>query len=230
MAGGILRLPGYASFCGYAFLIFLFSSACPFLFGLVQIKVMGFGNDTVWLMGVVLLAGALLGSYTCGTLVDRLGTRSVFTVVHLGFVAVIFLFMLRGGPSWLAVAAVGVASFLFSLLRAAINVAFNVEMLNLVPKENKSLATSLCKAVMHLGEALSGFLAAWLIRWGGIPENWTLWGRQLSAYDAVLFLYAGMILVTVAVPMGVPLPRWLVPARAQPALARVRPSWGRTRS
>ncbi len=199
----ILRIPGYRSFCIYAFAVLFLTSSWPYLFSLVHIEVFGFGGNTVWLLGVVMLFGSLVGSLIAGTWIDRLGPRPIFTLVHVGFAMVAILFFVRGQNSWITLLGASMSCFLFTLVRSAANVAFHVVVLNFVPQQNKSLATSICKAVMHLGEGGSSFLAASVIRF--VKHD----PLSNSAYGSVLATYAVLVLLAVMVPiLGTRLP-WL---------------------
>jgi len=195
--GSILRSAGYLPFCAYLFIISLFTGGCLAIFSLVEKQVLGMGDSTVMILASLTMIGSVIGYYFGGKAVDRLGTKPVFLICHFGYGASLLLFVLRDSlflpPLYLLAATHAV----FGGLVAAGSIAFSTEMLALIPAVRKSLSTSICTTMTVAGAALSGLLAAWGIRLGIFAESWKLAGGSLSAYDAVLLVYAVLVVLMV---------------------------------
>ncbi|HYF52341.1 MAG TPA: MFS transporter, partial [Planctomycetota bacterium] len=149
---GIVRVPGYASFCCYVFLITLSTANAPNLFALIAKDALHYGDQTIVWMGNALMIGAVLGFWLGGKAVDRLGTKIVFLLAHFVFGLVLLGFLLRialpevAVPFWL-----GVLNFIFGLVSAASSIAISTEMMALIPQRNKSLSTGLLQTLQVAG-------------------------------------------------------------------------------
>lgn len=199
--GTIVRSGGYLPFCAYLFIIALFSGGCPVLFGLVEKRVLELGDGAVMLLANLTMIGSVIGYYIGGKAVDRVGTKSVFLICHFGYGFSLALFVARNSFPVSPLVVIGVAHAVFGALLAAGSIAFSTEMLALIPPARKSLSTSICTTMSQAGTALSGLLGAWSIRLGLFADTWTLAGHARSAYDAILLVYAVMI-VLMAVTLG----------------------------
>lgn len=197
----ILRSAGYLPFCSYLFIIGLFTGGCLTLFGLVEKRVMAMGDSLVMTLANLTMVGAVLGFYLGGKAVDRIGTKPVFLICHFGYGATLILFVMRDYLGLPALAVMAIAHVLFGGLTAAGSIAFSTEMLALVPPVRKSLSTSICTTMTMVGTALSGLLGAWGIRLGLFAESWAMGGSTRSAYDAVLLVYA-VLIVLMTVTLG----------------------------
>ena len=199
--GVILRSGGYLPFCAYLFIIALFTGGCVAMFGLVEKQVLKMDDSLVMILANLTMIGAVIGYYFGGKAVDRVGTKPVFLICHFGYGASLVLFVMRDSlflPPLYQLAAV---HMVFGGLAAAGSIAFSTEMLALIPAVRKSLSTSICSTMLTAGAALSGLLGAWGIRLGIFAESWNLAGGSRSAYDAVLLVYAVMI-VLMTVTLG----------------------------
>lgn len=210
-----LTTPGYVSFISYIFLLALFTMGCPIIFGLIEKNFLGFGDDIVVLMGLLHMVGGVFGFWVVGRAIDRSGTRLVFTLCHFGYAAVILLYLVRGLFGTPVVYAVAPLRFLFGFIFACASCAISTELLALIPPRNKSMSTTLCTTLLRAGRALSGLLAGWVLDLGFIRETWTLWGLDLSDYDALLLVY-GVMVTLLVVTLG------LVPSVMGGALRRDR--------
>jgi len=214
--GTVLRSPGYASFGSYVFLILLFTSGSPSVFGLLEKRVLEFGDDLVASMGLLITLGSILGYALGGRAIDRFGTRLVFVACHLGFGATLALFLVRDSVSLLPTAVyIGALNLLFGLVVATSSVTFSSELLAVMPAAHKSLAGAVYSTVYYIANGLAGVVWAALLRLGVLNESWRLFGNTLSAYDSVLLLCAVMVvfliitltLVPAVIRKTEPLPR-----------------------
>ncbi len=197
--GELLRAEGFASFNAYVFLLMLFTAGCPFLFGLIEKRVMGWGDNRVVWMGNMIMVGSIVGFYLGGKAIDSFGSKRVFLVCHFGFAAVIFLFMGRAfvhHPLHL-ILIVGALNFLFGLIYATSSIAISTEMMGLIPHHNKSLSTSITMVLMHGGAAMSGLICSSSVKLGLLAEQWTFHGATLYDYDSILLAYGVMIALLV---------------------------------
>ncbi len=56
-----LRRDGFMPFCAYLFLLSLFTVGCPVLFGLVEKRELGFGDNVIVWLGTLGMVGAVIG-------------------------------------------------------------------------------------------------------------------------------------------------------------------------
>jgi len=199
--GSILRSGGYLPFCAYLFIIALFTGGCLTMFGLVEKQVLGMGDSKVMMLANLTMIGAVIGFYFGGKAVDRIGTKPIFLMCHFGYGASLALFVMRDNLFLPPLYLLAMIHAVFGGLAAAGSIAFATEMLALIPAVRKSLSTSICTTMTMAGAALSGLLGAWGIRLGLFAESWTLAGGSRSAYDAVLMIYA-VLIVLMTVTLG----------------------------
>ena len=197
LTGIILRTEGFSSFCAYVFLLALVTAGCPAIFGLVEKRVLGLGDNVVVWLGSTTMIGAVLGYLFGGKSVDRWGTKPVFVVCHFAYGLLLFSYVGRGFFGNLSLLFLFVVHALFGLIQASSSIALSTELLALVPLENKSFSTSINQGLLRLGMALSGLVCAWSIRLGALKSEWQLGGHRLSAYDTVLIAYAVMVMLLV---------------------------------
>jgi MFS family permease len=181
----VLRLPHFAPFCSYCFLLVLFTTVPPTLFTVIEKTFMKLGDDTVVMLSTTTMIGQLVGYMACGLIVDRLGTKPVFTLAHLGFAAALLLFPLRAltGDSILCLAAL---HMLYGVTFAASSVAMTAELFSLIPNKRKSLSAAIQLTLQGVGVGLSTMIPAACISLGFLKDRWTLLGSDVSAYDAIL--------------------------------------------
>ena len=199
--GTILRSGGYLPFCAYLFIIALFTGGCLMMFGLVEKQVLGMDDSKVMILANLTMIGSVIGFYFGGKVVDRIGTKPVFLICHFGYGMSLMLFVMRDSLFLPSLCLLAVVHTVFGGLVAAGSIAFSTEMLALIPVVRKSLSTSICITMTLAGAALSGLLGAWGIRLGIFAESWILAGGTRSAYDAVLMVYA-VLIVLMTVTLG----------------------------
>jgi MFS family permease len=192
-----INATGYISFCAYVFLLSLCTMAYPMLFGLIEKKVLGLGDNQVVWLGSITAVGAIAGFFLGGKAVDRFGTRPVFLICHFGYALVGLGYLLRDAWPGSAMVAVWTLHFLFGVVMASSSIAITSEMLALIPAENKSLTTSICNTLYRGGHALSAILAAWALDSGMLNDAWTLAGLPMSGYDSILLLWSVAVVVLV---------------------------------
>lgn len=201
----ILRSPGIMSFGSYIFLRSLVATGAPALFALLEKNVLGFGDNQVAWVGTLFMVGAIPGYWLGGRMVDRYSPRPVFLFCHFSIAAVYSLFLFRGWmplPEKMGLLILaGAANLAFGFNLGASSVAISTETLALIPKENKSVATSIIRLLQRIGGALSGALAAWVLDTGMLSEKWNLFGKEVSQYDAVLLTW-GILIVLFVVTLG----------------------------
>lgn len=191
----VLAVSGYIRFNGYLFLITLFTAAVPVVFGLMQKDVFKFTPAQITLMGSLFLVGSVIGCWQGGYMVDRFGTRWVFLVSNVAYAAVMLAMLARHWVPWSLPAHAGGCSLVFSLIGGLAGVALTSEILALIPAANKSLSTGFSMTLLNGAVALSGLFVARSIGWNIFPGGWRMLGRTYTAYDALLLLFAGMILL-----------------------------------
>lgn len=194
----------FMAFNAYVFLLSLFTAGCPALFGLVEKGVVGLPDSQVAWLGTLMMAGAVTGYVAAGRAVDRIGTKLVFLTCHLGYGAILLLFVVRGLSPIGPFATLGALRFAFGLVLALSSVAMSAEMLALIPPHNKAISTSVHITMARAGAGASGILAGWVIDAGMLRETWQAWGLTLSNYDALLLGGGTMVVVLVVTLSLVP--------------------------
>ncbi|MBA3709976.1 MAG: MFS transporter, partial [Planctomycetes bacterium] len=172
----VLRAPGYASFCCYAFLITLVTFSAPNLFVLIEKQTLHYGDQRIVWMGNLLMLGSVFGFLIGGRMVDRKGTKFVFLLSHFSFGLVLFSFLLRDLVPVPMMYWTGLLNFLYGAVQAASSIAISTEMLALIPPASKALSTGLCSTLLVAGNALSGMLVSGAIALGIFREGWLFIG------------------------------------------------------
>ncbi|MFH1007536.1 MAG: MFS transporter [Candidatus Latescibacterota bacterium] len=172
----IFRLEGFASFSCYLFLLTLFTANSGVLLGLIEKKILFYGDGLVVWMANLSMIGSLLGFLIGGWIVDRVGTKSVFLACHFSFGAILSLSLFRGLFQIPSVLVMGPTHFLFGVVISALSIALSTEILALLPKENKSLAAAAMATLQYGGMGVSGMLSAWVLGAGLLRDTWSLWG------------------------------------------------------
>ncbi|MCP4107431.1 MAG: MFS transporter [Desulfobacteraceae bacterium] len=197
----VVSIPGYMPFCSYVFLLTLFTGACHLIFGLLEKDVLNFSEYQIVMMGNLLFAGNLIGFYFGGRMIDRYGTKFVFLFCHLSFAVILFLFVGRSIFPLPVIVTVGFLSVCFGSARAATGIAVTTEMMALIPKENKSLSTSLNFTLIAAGTTLSGMISGKAVELNILNKSWKLFGLTMSEYDTLL-LGCGIMVILLIVTLG----------------------------
>ena len=197
---GIIRIPGYISFCSYIFLFSVITGAIPNLAGLLQREFLGFSDSLLVVMGNLLTAGTIIGFALGGKMVDRAGTHPVFLTAHIIIPLTLAAMLLRGFLPVPAIA-IGTGIFIYGSMQGAFGIAGTSELLALIPPENKSFTTGINLTLGAAGVTLSNILSGQLLRHNMLHAEWILFGNRMSAYDTILAVL--MILIALlAVTLG----------------------------
>jgi MFS family permease len=195
------RRQGFLGYCSYLFLLLLSVGAAQSIFGLIEKKVLNFTDGQVVWLGTTTMVGSVFGFLAGGKATDRFGTKIVFCVCHLGYGALMFLFLFRGATPLPAIYVAGALHFLFGFTWAASSIAITTELLGMLPSGNQALAAALIETFQRGGQALSGALCAWILKIGVLRDEWSLWGQPLSQYDGLLLGY-GILVIIAVVTLG----------------------------
>lgn len=201
----------------YVFFVHLFTSAGPYLFGLIQKDVLNYGDNDVVFMQVIMMIGMVIGYYLGGRFIDRWSAKPVFISSHIMLVLSMLLFFFRNFVPLPVTATIVIAQVLFGIAQAAFLNAWSTELMLLIPQQNKSLSSAIFLLAADGGVGLSGALAGGLIGLQMIRTQWHINSVVLSHYDAILLLYAAMtVLLTVMlclVPSVIGKAQWLPQGR-----------------
>ena len=192
-----LRAPGFASFSAYVFLIALSTGAAPYVFGLLEREVLGFGDNLVVWMGNLIMVGSLAGFFLGGKGTDRFGTKPVFLICHFGYSLALAVLIARAVLPLPVVALATVANVLYGFCWAASLIAITTELYALVPRRNQALGIAVPLLLFHFGGSVAGLLASGALRVGMLENEWHLFGTRMSQYDTLLL--AGAVLVILLV-------------------------------
>lgn len=205
-----LRAPGFMAFSAYCFLLLLFAHVALPLFGLIEKRELGLGDNVVVWLNIATMIGMLGGFFLGGKAVDRWGTRAVFVVVHFAFAISLLMFLSRG--FWFdlpVVVPLAISHVVYGVAFAASTIAVSTELLALVLPAYKALSISACRALQRAGTGLSGLLTAVALKLGLLADHWEFAGETLSRYDTLL-LASAVMLILLVVALG------LVPSVLKP--------------
>lgn len=209
----VLPSPGFMPFCSYCFVLALFTSAVPMLFNLVEKKHLGLGDNTIAMLGGTIMAGSVMGFPLGGYVVDKFGTRVVFTISHISFMVIACLFPMRGFVPLPEVAYLMALHLFWGAMFAFSSVALSTELFAVMPALHRSLATSIWWTLACGGGAMSSLLAAGAVSMGFLNESWQFMGQSVSPYDALILIYGiltGLMVVTLGlVPSVIGEPKWM---------------------
>lgn len=191
----IPEIPGYMPFCAYCFLLMLATGAWPVTMGLLEKNVLHFSDDNIVHMGTMLFLGSMVGFYIGGKLVDKIGTKMVFLVVHFLYVLFLFLVILRGLIPILLLSYFSLLTCGLGLIQASSSIAITSEMMALAPAKNKSVIISICMSLQWGGAAISGVISGKLIEYDILNKTWIFRGLTLSNYDTLILLNSVMVFV-----------------------------------
>lgn len=186
---------GYLPFCAYSFLLMLATGSWPVTLGLLEKNVLFFSDDTIVHMGTMLFIGSMTGFYLGGKLVDKLGTKLVFLVVHFSYFIFLIMVLFRGlVPVSLSIY-FSFITFSLGLIQAASSIALTSEMMALAPKENKSVVISICSSLQLGGAGISGVISGKVIELGLLAPKWSWMNLHLSDYDTLILFNALLVFV-----------------------------------
>lgn len=189
----------YRSFCAYVFMLSLMTMSVPAFFGLVEKDVLGLGDSVVAMLGVMIMAGALIGYIVGGKWVDAYGTKSVFIVCHFAYALILILFVVRGlAGSWLLPYLSGV-HFFFGFINACSSIAIATSILELLPIKNRSISASFSNSMIRFGGATAGIASAWLMQAKALSPSWQMGKLTLSQYDTLLLMSAFAVVLLVVI-------------------------------
>ena len=199
-----LHWPGLASFCAYVFLLTLATGMTHTTFALTEKMVLGLSDSVVVWLGNLGVFGSILGFLLGGMMIDRYGTKIIFLVGHFGAGILMFTFVARGGIPLPTLLTLGLCHGLAGFLLSAVGLAMTTEMFSLEPDRGKNVAYALMNSCMMIGSSLAGVLGAGAIKLGIFQEKWHLFGATMGAYDALLLLSAGAVMLLVVTLCLVP--------------------------
>lgn len=199
--GFALRVPDYAPFCAYVFLLALFTASAPLLFALVAKELLLMGDDTVVWLGHTIMVGSLVGFLAGGAAVDRGGTKPIFLFAHVTYGLIFILFCCRDFVpvpvfGWLCA-----LHLAFGFVLAMSSIAITTELFALLPEEYKTVSAALGQVAYMVGGSLGGLVSAAIVKTGALRETWTWGGATLSQYDTILLGFA-MVVILLTVTLG----------------------------
>ncbi|MCP4551047.1 MAG: MFS transporter [Bacteroidetes bacterium] len=199
--GSIPQVPGYLPFCAYCFLLMLATGAWPVTLGLLEKNVLLFSDHTIVHMGTMLFIGSMVGFYAGGKMVDKLGTKLVFLVVHFSYFIFLFIIVFRSLVPVSLPIYFSFITFSLGLIQASSSIALTSEMMALTPRENKSVIISICSSLQVGGAAISGVISGKVIEYGILSKNWKMINLHLSDYDT-LILFSAVLVFVFTVTLG----------------------------
>jgi MFS family permease len=197
----LLRRPDYLPYGAYLFLLSLSTGSALWLFGLLQSRVMHFGEGKLVLFGNIAALGNLAGFWLGGRLVDRYGTKPVFLIAHFGYACVLALVLMRHHLPFGDFPLMAIAVACWGVVLSCSGIATTTEAMALAPEQGRALAISSLTTLGFAGSALAAWAASHALSLGLIRDGWTLWGATMTSYDGLLLL-ACFAVLTVTVTLG----------------------------
>jgi MFS family permease len=197
----VIAAPDLLPFSCYVFLTSLVLGASASLIALMGKDILGFSEQTIVLMGALLLGGSMCGHYLGGKLVDHFGTRVVFLLGHYVSGVVLALILLRHWVPLPALVYMGAITVCIGGLASVRGIAATSEQFALMPKDNKSMASSFMTTMQLGAMSLSSIIASRIIDAGVLAESWSLWGKEMCIYDTLLG-GAALAVMLVSVTLG----------------------------
>ena len=199
-----IHWPGFSSFCAYVFLMSFATGITATSYALSEKMTLHLSDATVVGLGNLGLLGTILGALFGGMIIDRYGTKVVFIVGHFGIGGLMFLFVARGVVPLPNLWTLGLCHSLTGLLISSVMLGVTTEMFSLEPDKGKNVAFSIVSACTALGGSLSGVLGAGAVKIGLLQHNWEFLGENMGAYDGLLLILSGAVMMLVVTLCLVP--------------------------
>jgi len=206
---GVLKQKDYLPFLAYMFLLTFFTSQAMDVLRLLVKKGLGGSDSAILAMSVTGMAGALMGFFIAGRIVDSRGTKPVFIAGHFFFGLALFIFPLRGLLPLPMPILASVVTFLFGLVASMLSIAVTTESFQFCRGENRALSVVTIHSFQTFAAGSAGFLVAGVLRIDALAREWTLLGWTLTRFDTLLLGF-GVMVVLLVVSIG------LVPSVTRP--------------
>lgn len=186
------------------FLLFLVAAAGQYLvttalgvFLLIFYRGLGLPSGQIIFLAALAPVGAAAGTAASGWLLDRYGTRAVFTLLVMGQIALLLVLpFVQGWSGWLLPATAAVTFLLFGLFAQSAMTVSGVYLLNVSPPAAKEAYTT----THYVLTGIAGGAATWgagLLLSSLEGQSVTLAGLAFGPF-AVLFLVLAVISVGIA--------------------------------
>ncbi len=182
-------------FISYAFLLTLFTCSVPSIFVLLAKNELNYSSSNIINLGNAIGLGASFGCLLGAKIVDKIGTKKVFIVCHLLYALIISSFILRDfiGIDYFVLGLI--IGCLLGIVAATFGIAMTSEIMELLPKENESLASAVVRIGLLTPFAIALPTVGILLDLNIFNEKWVLLGLNLTKYDTMLLLTSFMLLM-----------------------------------
>ena len=87
---------------------------------------------------------------------------------------------------------------MLGFVSAGVSIAIVTERLALLPKNDRSLATAVTGMMISLGVAAGSAFSGLILKMNILRSEWSLFGLQLSDYDALMVFFGIMVILMLA--------------------------------
>lgn len=183
-----------SGFSLYLFLLYLAGYGTVPLVLLALKKQWNAPDNIVVLVSACALFGMLLGYLCVNRLLQIIGLRWAFLLLHGMFLTGNLLLFLIHGSSLLVYGIIALLLMMYSFGIAASSILASAEMLKLVSRGNKIMAMAFSSAFSSGGMGLSRFLSSLLLGCGIFASEWSIGTMKICRYQSLLLVYTVALL------------------------------------
>jgi len=194
----------FIQFLAYWFLLTMFTCSTANLFVLLGKNILNYTPSNVINMGNSMGFGAVIGAFLGGKLTDKIGTKKVFIICHIGYSIMISSFLCRDFVNINYFLLGLILAFVFGVVSATSGIALTSEFMELLPKKNQSLASAVARLSGLTGFAIMLPIVGIIIDLKFLSEEWILFGKTFTQYDTILLMQSFIILLLIVTLTIVP--------------------------
>ncbi len=187
----------YIQLCIFILIMPLFMGSISLIFNLYEQSVLNFSSADIVLMGNMVMIGAILGFAVGAFLLKKLREKLLFLLCGCCISLCAFLFTMHEYFDFIPIKVfTGSLTLCTGLSISSMSIGLTSLMLHLLPKENKSLSTSLFITAQEMGTGISAGILSLTI---------AIFGNNSSRYAGININVYTVTLLTIAVlfPLGV---------------------------
>ena len=193
--GTTLRNRSLVRFSIYMFFLYLFSHATlPVSMMFTKLELHAPDNYTVFL-STMITVGQISGYFVGGNILKRWSPKKLLLSANALFMLLNLLFLTVHRFNLFSAMWLSIIVMLYGGCFAYSTIGLSSEMLSLAQPEALNMSMAICVAFYVSGQGLSRIISGYLIDSGLIPEQWFLFGIQMSSYHGLFICYGVCLLL-----------------------------------